>query len=396
MERKKQTNIDFKYIQTLDRDDIFNEYKKLFIKPGKYIYFGANTLGLMPKDTVNISNKFFKNLSEKAVLGWRDENWLRINRDLGTKISKIIGSSSKQVILSDSTSVNLFKILYSAIKISKNKKIILTDDKNFPTDYYIISSIAREYGLEVKVVPKDKLIQNINEDVSVISTTQVDYVTAEVSNIQKIAKKCKKFGVISLIDLSHSTGIIPLYLDKWGIDFAVGCTYKYLNGGPGSPAFIYVNSKHIENADIIIRGWFGHKDPFNFINKYIPSKGIERFLTGTPSIVSMKQLQASLNIFQKINMSKIREKSLNQTSIMINLILENINNNKYKIISPIGLNRGGHVAIKHENASNIINHLEKNGLIGDFRPPNVIRFGISPLYNSYRDVWNASKIINNT
>ncbi len=395
MERKKQININLKYIHQLDKDDIFRDYKNLFKKPGKNIYFGANTLGLTPKDTRNNINNFLDDLSKKAVLGWRDSSWLNINKELGTEISKIIGSRSKNVILSDSTSVNLFKLLFSAIKLVKNRRFILTDDKNFPTDYYIISSIAKEFGLRVKVVPRKKLIENIDKDVSVVTTTQVDFVTSEVLNLSKLAKKCKTYGVISLIDLSHSVGILPLYLDKWGVDFAVGCTYKYLNGGPGSPAFLYVNNRYLEKADIIIKGWFGHIKPFDFNNHYVPSKGIEKFLTGTPSIISMKQLETSLKIFCQINLEKLRKKSLKQTSIMTDLILKYKNINKIQIISPSNILRGGHIAMKHKNASKLLEIYEKNGLIGDFRPPNIIRFGISPLYNSYKDIWNASKIINN-
>ncbi|PPR78437.1 MAG: Kynureninase [Alphaproteobacteria bacterium MarineAlpha2_Bin1] len=394
MERKKQIKINLRYIQQLDKEDIYQDYKNLFQIPRKIIYFGANTLGLMPKKTINSTNIFLNDLSKKGVLGWRDNKWLCINKELGKKISKIIGSAPKQVILSDSTSINLFKLLYSAIKVSKNKGIILTDDKNFPSDYYIISSLAKEYGLKVKIVPREKLIENINRTVSIVTTTQVDYITSETLDLPSLTKQCKKYGAISLLDLSHSVGILPLLLDKWEVDFAVGCTYKYLNGGPGSPAFLYVNNKYLEKTDIIIKGWFGHRRPFEFNNKYTPSKGIEKFLTGTPSIISMKQLEASLEIFNQIDLNKLRKKSFNQTSVLIDLILNNQHTNKIKIISPLEESRGGHIAIEHRNASKLLAYYEKNGLIGDFRPPNVIRFGISPLYNSYNDIWQAAKIIN--
>ena len=396
MERKKQSKIDINFIRSLDKLDNFNKYRKQFKIPNKFIYFGANTLGLTPQNTITLINNFYKDLSENGVLGWRDNNWLKLNKLIGNKIAKIIGSKSSEVILSDSTSVNLFKLLYSAVKLGKNKKrkIILTDNKNFPTDNYIISGLARDLGLVVKFVPRGKLIQNINRDILVVSTTQVDFVSGEVLDLEILSNKAQKYGSISLIDLSHSVGILPLYLDKWNIDFAVGCTYKYLNGGPGSPAFIYVNKKHVHKTEIILQGWFGHKKPFNFEFKYSPYQGVEKYLTGTPSIISMKQLEASLNIYSKLNIVKLRKKSFSQTSLLIELISKHYETSNIKVISPGGSCRGGHVAITHPNAAKLIKAYENNGLLGDYRPPNVIRFGISPVYNSYNDIWNAAKIIN--
>jgi len=368
---------------------LFKNKKHLFSLPENKIYLCGHSLGPMPKAAKQFVEHGLKEWEMNRVNGWIDSEWIHLPQKLGKKIAPLIGALPDEVIVTDSTSINLFKLLLSALDLNPQRNVILTESSNFPADLYIVQSVAKlRNTVIVNTVSTDQILAALNKNVAVLMLTQVNYRTGYMHDMEKISKEAHKLGVLVLWDLSHSIGAIPLSCSELKIDFAVGCTYKYVNGGPGSPGFLYINKKHHSDFKPAILGWMGHKEPFAFSPVHEPADGVTACLTGTPFILSMKALEGALEIFDGVNFESLRAKSIALSDYLIRQI-----QNKVPLIrceSPIDSSaRGSHVAFSHPHAYPISRAMIANGVTIDYREPNILRFGISPLYLDFEDIERA-------
>ncbi len=366
-------------------------HKDQFILPEDAIYMCGHSLGPCSKLAMDAVSKTMQDWSLYAIKAWNDKAWIDLPFSVATKIAPLIGADVSEVVVSDSTSVNLFKVLMSALKINSKRKIILTTDDNFPADLYIAQGIA-EFNNEVvlKTVTAEKLIESLDDTIAVLMLTQVNYRDASVYDLVEITKHAHQFGILVIWDLSHSVGLLPINLKEADADFAVGCTYKYLNGGPGAPSFVYVNARHIHNAKSPIYGWMGHEQPFTFASTY-KSSGAASYIAGTPYILSLKALEAALGIFENIDITKLYEQSF-QSLVILEKGLKQYG---LDVCSPKTKLRGGHLGFLHDQAYSLSRALIKHGIICDYREPNLIRLCVNPLYLNSDDIKLCLKIIGN-
>jgi len=286
-------------------------------------------------------------------------------------------------VVCDSTSVNLFKVLAAALRLRPDRQVIVSDLDSFPTDLYITESLGRRR----RIVSADEIPAALGDDVAVVLLSHVDYRTGRLHDMAAITELVHRHGALMVWDLCHTVGALPIELDACEADFAVGCTYKYLNGGPGSPAFLYAARRH-EDATQPLTGWFGHADPFAFTPGYAPAADIGRFLTGTPPLLSFAGLQASLDLWAKVDLAALRAKSLALTGLFIELTAG------LDLVTPREeTKRGSQVALRHPDGYPIVQALIDRGVIGDFRAPDIMRFGFAPLYLSHTDVWDAAAVL---
>jgi kynureninase len=328
------------------------------------------------------------------INGWNDAAWMFQPEQLGNKISRIIGAENDCVVVGETLSVRVYQALSCALHETRKRKIILTDSGNFPSDLYMAQGLIELLNnqFELRICEPDKIHENLNSEIAVLMLTDVDYRTGRKHNIAKINKKAKDQGIITIWDLAHSAGALDLKLRDWDIDYAVGCTYKYLNAGPGSPAFIYVNPKKIDQVKPSLMGWLGHQSPFDFSLNYTPGKGINRMKIGTPPVLANAALAASLHIWDMVNMKDVRLKSIELSERFIGGLKNTCPN--LKLASPIDAKkRGSQVSFYFENGYPAMQAIIASGVIGDFRSPNIMRFGITPLYILEKDIDLAVNII---
>lgn len=345
-----------------------------FILPDGKIYMCGHSLGPSLKTTADAVCNTLQDFTSYGVSSWNKSGWIDLPYALGVKIAALVGANPDEVITCDSTVVNLFKVLKAAMNLQKGRDIILTTDDNFPADLYIAQGIS-----EVKYIKTDEIYENIDETVAVLMLTHVNYRDASVLEMKAINEYAYKYGVLTIWDLSHSIGIVPVDLEASGADFAVGCTYKYLSGGPGSPAFIYANRKHHEVMQSPIQGWMGHNQPFAFEKEHA-SSGIRKFMGGTPAILSMKALEAALEVFDRSLIDKAYSIA-NEYSI---LLIESLKICDIEVYAP--QNRGGHVALTHKAGYAFSRALIDAGFICDYRAPELVRLCVNPLYISLHNI----------
>ena len=328
------------------------------------------------------------------INGWNDAAWMFQPEQLGNKISRIIGAENDCVVVGETLSVRVYQALSCALQETRKRKIILTDSGNFPSDLYMAQGLIEllKNQFELRICEPDKIHENLNSEIAVLMLTDVDYRTGRKHNIAKINKKAKAQGIITIWDLAHSAGALDLKLKDWDMDYAVGCTYKYLNAGPGSPAFIYVNPKKIDQVKPSLMGWLGHQNPFDFSLNYTPGKGINRMKIGTPPVLANAALAASLHIWDMVNMKDVRLKSIELSERFIDGLKNTCPN--LELASPIDAKkRGSQVSFYFENGYPAMQAIIASGVIGDFRSPNIMRFGITPLYILEKDIDLAVNII---
>jgi len=381
----------------LDQDDPLAPFYDDFVLPDGLIYLDGNSLGAVPKKTLpRISEVIKREWGEGLIRSWEDRGWMSLPMTLGDKIAGLIGALPGEVAVCDSVSINLYKVLWAAISKASHRSVVLTDRANFPTNLYVaggLSSILEE-KLDVRVIESRRLETEINSDVAVLFLTHVDFRSGSRYNLERISRLAQSCGVLTVWDLSHSAGVMPLDLSKVGVDFAVGCGYKYLNGGPGAPGYLYVAKRWQDQVTTPLRGWMGHASPFDFSNDYIPATGVRRMLSGSPPILSMIALDVAVDLLLRAKLTDIREKSLKLTSLFMEVLAQYADNYDFQILTPVDeKDRGGQVSISCSAASERLQSLAKSGLIGDFRPPDLLRFGFSPLYTRYVDVWDASNML---
>ena len=386
------TREDFIKLDTLDP---IKKVREEFALPKDVIYFDGNSLGPLPKNTIkSLDSVIQREWGNGLIRSWNDENWINLPRNLGNQIAPLIGAKEGEVIVVDSTSVNLFKVLSSALMLNGNRKVIVSEAVNFPSDLYILEGVNNMFGesYERCLIDEgdDEIEKYIDSSTAVVVLSHINYKTGRITDLNKITTFAHEKGALVVWDISHSVGVLPMNLHDLGVDFAVGCTYKHLNGGPGAPGFLFVHSSLIEKVSQPLTGWLGHIKPFDFEVEYQPANDINKFICGTPPIIAYKAIESGLEIFKDLSIIEIREKSIKLSEMFIQLMQQECTEFGFMLFSPKNSEqRGSQISFLHENAYSIIQALISHGIIGDYREPNVMRFGISPLYMRFEDVWNA-------
>ena len=371
----------------LDVKDPLASLRSHFDIPEGTYYFDGNSLGPLTFRSREVLHRTIEfEWRERLIRSW-NEDWLAMPARVGNLIAPIIGATQGTVICADNTSINLHKALMAAVALRTNRSEIVVDINNFPTDIYIAQSVASQFGMKLVAVPADEIIGAISSNTAVVTATHVDYRSAHILDVEGITKAAHVHGALMVWDLAHTAGAVPFHAAELDVDFAVGCGYKYLNGGPGAPAFIYVAPRLLEEAGQPLQGWWGHAEPFEFEVDFRPAVGISRFLTGTANVLSMKSLEAALEVFEGISLGKLREKSISLTGLFIDLFDAHLANKGFTLGSPREAeSRGSHVALGFAGGKALVDAMAAEGIIADFRPPNLMRFGFAPLYNSHEDV----------
>ncbi len=390
------------YARKLDEADELAGYRDQFFSADpSMIYMDGNSLGKLPLRTVNRVDQIVQEeWGTQLIRSW-GINWYQAPIVVGEKIAKLVGAAEGQVAVSDSTTINLYKLAMSALMLRPDRKKIITDTLNFPSDLYMLQGCVHVLGGKRQIQllePADGLristqavLDAIDEDTALVTLSHVVFKSGYMYDAKTITEYAHQKGALVLWDLSHAVGAVPVELDAWGADFATGCTYKYLNGGPGAPAFLYVRRDLQNEALSPIWGWFGERAPFSFELEYQPAAGIQRFLCGTPPLVSMLAMEQGVDILLEVGMDRLRKKSILLTSYMIDLF--------DAILAPMGFSlgtpreveqRGSHVSIRHPDGYRINRALiEEMNVIPDFREPDNIRLGLTPMYTSFQDVWES-------
>jgi kynureninase len=370
------------------------------------IYLDGNSLGVLPKATPSrVAQAVTQEWGNDLIKSWNTAGWFQLPSKVGDKIARLIGANANEVVSADSTSINLYKVLSAAMSIAKadtpHKNIILSERTNFPTDLYMAEALCKERGYQLKLVEADDLHTALQKDVAVLMLTHVNYRTGAMFNMKDLTDAAHAVGALTVWDLAHSAGAVLVDLNSAGADFAVGCGYKYLNGGPGAPAFVWVNPQHTDRFWQPLTGWWGHAAPFEFTPDYQPAKGITRYQCGTQPILSLIVLDSGLEAFLEIEklggMPALRKKSLALTGLFMHLVKTQLLEHGFGIATPEDdESRGSQVSLtRTEGAYAIVQALIARGVIGDFRAgdgkqqPDILRFGLTPLYVGYADVWHA-------
>jgi kynureninase len=371
----------------LDSKDPLASLRSHFDIPEGTLYFDGNSLGPLTFRSREVLHRTIEfEWRERLIRSW-DEDWLEMPARVGNLIAPIIGASPDTVICADNTSINLHKALMAAVGLRKDRSEIVVDINNFPTDIYIAQSVASQHGMKLVAVPANEIVSAINGNTAVVTATHVDYRTAQILDVEGITSAAHNNGALMVWDLAHTAGAVPFKAADLDVDFAVGCGYKYLNGGPGAPAFIYVAPRLLAQSGQPLQGWWAHADPFEFEVDFRPAIGISRFLTGTPTVLSMKSLEAALEVFEGVSLGKIRDKSTSLTTFFIDLFDAHLAPQGFRLESPRDPeSRGSHVALGFAGGKDLVSVLASEGVIADFRPPDLMRFGFAPLYNTHQEV----------
>jgi len=388
---------DLDWCRGQDAADPLAHCRDRFDLPEGVIYLDGNSLGPLPK---GVAERVQKVITEEwrtdLIKSWNTADWVNLPTRVGAKIAPLVGAGAHQVVMADSTSVNLFKVAAAACKLNPGRTEILSEPGNFPTDLYMMQGLADFLGPDytLRTVPRGEIGDAIDENTAVVLLTHVHYVTADMYDMKAMTDLAHENGAMMVWDLSHSAGAVPLELTASGADFAVGCGYKYLNGGPGAPAFVYVADKHLKTARQPLSGWFGHKAPFEFVDDFEPVEDVRRMLVGTPPVIGASALEAALEAFDGADMETIRRKSVALGDLFIALSRERLARFGYKVVTPENPRiRGSHVSLKGDNGYAVMQALIDRGVIGDFRAPDHMRFGFTPLYLGFEDVYRAIEIL---
>ncbi|MDF1736545.1 MAG: kynureninase [Minwuia sp.] len=378
----------------LDAADPLAGCRDRFTIPDGLIYLDGNSLGVLPTNVADrVADAVSRGWGEQLIRGWNTAGWIDLPRRIGDRIAGLIGAPEDSVVCADSTSVNLAKVLQAALALVPERQVVLSDTGNFPTDLYIAQGqLGQAWAL--RTVAPDRVSAALTPETGVLMLTQVDYRTGRLHDMATLTAKARSLGVVTIWDLAHSAGALPVDLAGAGADFAVGCGYKYLNGGPGAPAFLYVRPDLQNRVSSRLTGWMGHAAPFTFDPEYRPAEGIDRFRVGTPAILSMVAMDAALDVWDDIDMQAVRQKSLSLSGLLIDCIERFAGEFGLELASPRDdHNRGSQVSWHCPDGYAVMQALIERGVIGDFREPDLIRFGLTPLYLSHGDVVGAAAIL---
>ena len=387
------TNITKKHCKALDQKDPLAYLRKAFYLPKDLINMDGNSLGSLPKKTrKKLKKAVKKEWGQGLIRSWSEAGWFESPTRIGDKIAPLIGAAKGEVLVADTTSINIFKALAAAMLINKDRSIILSEAGNFPTDLYMMQGLAAfsKGTIQPKVVAPEAVIASLSEEVAVLLLTQVHYKTAAIKDLAYITQKAHEKGVLVVWDLSHSVGAIDVELNVAQADFAVGCGYKFLNGGPGAPGFIFVAKRHQAVAQCVLSGWMGHQDPFAFTDDYVPANSIERFRCGTPVMLGMIALESGVDLFQQTSIQALRKKTVALSELFIALMHQECGEYGFTLASPSDSSqRAGHVAFRHVEGYGIYRAIKERNILSDFRVPDVLRFGITPMYLRFEEVYEV-------
>jgi len=377
-----------------DQHDPLAVYRQHFELAKDIIYLDGNSLGPVCKPAIESLNRVQLQWQNDLIKSWNQHQWIDLPHIVGEKIAPLIGAATEQTICCDSVSINLFKLVAAALSLQPNRFVVLSERDNFPTDLYMLEGLQSLLGkkdLEIRLVDADEIEAQLDESVAVLLLTQVNFKTGCKHDMAILNDKAKKAGALTLWDLSHSVGAFPIELDKTGADFAVGCGYKYLNGGPGAPAFIYAAKRHHDVLQQPLSGWMGHAKPFAFDQSYQPAQGVGQFLSGTPSILAMASLSGALDLFSDIDLATVEEKSRHLQTTFLKA-LEN-ESKQFELVTSMNHAHGSQLSLVHSAAYEIAQNMIAENAIVDFREPNILRIGFAPLYLSYQQSWQAGAML---
>jgi kynureninase len=384
----------------LDAQDALAPLRHQFSLPEGVIYLDGNSLGVLPKTAAaRAAQVVTEEWGVGLIRSWNTAGWMELPQRIGNKIARLVGAGEGELVVADSTSVNLFKVLSAALRIAQSdnpqRKVILSERSNFPTDLYIAESLAQQHGMTLQLVDADEIGKHLDDKLAVLMLTQVNYRTGRVHDMAALTAAAHQAGALTVWDLAHSAGALPVDLTGSGADFAVGCGYKYLNGGPGAPAFVWASPRHAERFWQPLAGWLGHAAPFDFTSDYRPAPGINRYICGTPPVISLAVLECGLDTVLAAEphggMQALRAKSVALTELFIQLVEARCGGHGLTLASPRdSAQRGSQVSFAHQtDGYAIMQALIARGVIGDFRAPDILRFGFTPLYVRFVDVWDA-------
>ena len=383
--------------QALDDADPLREFRGRFTLPADRIYLDGNSLGALPAATpARLQEVVAREWGQGLVGSWNDARWIEAPLRVGDKIGRLIGAQAGETAVADSTSVNLYKLLSMALALRPQRRVILSESDNFPTDLYMAQGLITQLGrgYELRLLPPgagaDEVEAALGPEVAVLMLSHVNYRSGAMHPMRRFTHSAQAAGALTLWDLAHSAGAVPLELAADQADFAVGCGYKYLNGGPGAPAFLYVATRWHEQVVSPLAGWFGHAQQFGFSPAYTPAAGIARTLCGTPPILSLAALEVGVDLMLEAPMPVLREKSVALGEHFIKLVEQRLAGAGFELASPRQAQaRGSQVCLRHAQAWPICRALGARGVVGDFRDPDILRFGFTPLYTSYCEVWDT-------
>ncbi|MGQ0603095.1 MAG: kynureninase [Anaerolineales bacterium] len=394
------TFTDRAYAEQLDAEDELGHFRDEFvISDPDLIYMDGNSLGRLPKRTIaRMKDTVESEWGRRLIRGW-GEGWFTAPQRVGGKIAQLIGARAEEVLVTDSTSVNFYKLVMAALTANRGRRVIVTDDLNFPSDVYLLQGIAQALNCELRIMPSkdgltvsvEELAEAIDASVALVTLSHVEFKSGQLHDMAVITELAHRASAWVLWDLSHSAGAVPVALNECHVDLAVGCSYKYLNGGPGAPAFLYVRADLQEKLNSPIWGWFGQKNQFEMTLDYRPAPGLTRFLAGTPTMLSLAAVEPGVELLLEAGIERLRAKSLRQTEYLIALWEALLHPLGVSLNSPRdSANRGSHVSLGHPEGLRIDRALiEVMNVIPDFRFPDNIRFGLAPIYTSFTDIYEA-------
>ncbi len=376
----------------LDLEDPLRDMRAEFSLPSGVTYLLGNSLGALPKRTAaKVAHTVETEWGRDLGASWNTAGWWDLPQTTGDRLARLIGAGPGEVLAGDSTSTNIFKVMAAALPLRPGRRVIVSDLENFPTDRYVVEGVARALGsYEIRDI--GSLDEALGDDVAAVLLSHVDYRTGALRDMDAVTARVHAAGALMIWDLCHSAGAVPVDLRAADADFAVGCTYKYLNGGPGAPAYLYVAERHQDAAYNVVSGWHGHADPFAFEPNYRPADGVRRFAAGSPPVLSYSALNASLDIWQTVDMAQIRAKSVALTTLFIDLVDELCPD--LTLVTPRDpAERGSQVSYRNRDGYPVMRALAERGVVGDYRKPDIMRFGFAPLYLRYVDVYDAATVL---
>ncbi|EJE49031.1 kynureninase [Acidovorax sp. CF316] len=374
-----------------DAADPLAPVRQRFQLPEGVIYLDGNSLGAMPRAVpARMHRAIEQEWATGLIRSWNDADWYPAPQRVGARIARLVGAEDNEVIVADSTSVNLFKLLVAALRMRPGRSLMLGERGNFPTDAYVAQGVAEITGTQFRAVEPEEVLAALNEDVAVLALTHVNYKSGQAYDMAAVTRRAHEVGALVIWDLAHTAGAMPCALNDCQVDFAVGCGYKYLNGGPGAPSFAFVARRHQEGLRQPLTGWHGHARPFAFTHAYEPAPGIDRMLVGTAPQLGLIALEAALTAFDGVDMQALRAKSVALTGLFIALVDQELGAHGFGLATPRDpALRGSQVSLTHPEGYAIVQALIARGVIGDFRAPEILRFGFAALYLGHCDVWNA-------
>jgi kynureninase len=384
-------------LEALDRADSLRPFRDRFALPEGVIYLDGNSLGALPKTTPGRLREVLEaEWGRDLIRSWNAHGWIDMQQRIGAKIGRIVGASEGETIVADSTSINVFKALSAALQLNPERRVILSERDNFPTDLYMAEGLIAHLGRghTLRVAAPNEIADAITDDVVCVMLTHVSYRTGRVYDMKAITNAAYDKGALTIWDLAHSAGAVPVNLSDAKADFAVGCGYKFFNGGPGAPAFIYIAKRHQPHVQPVLSGWFGHARQFGFEESYAPASGIERAAVGTPPVLSLAALEVGVDLMLETSVEALHQKSLKQFELFDALMKQELADFGFKPASVKGPGgRGSQISYAHAQGWPIMQALIARGVIGDFRSPDIMRFGFTPLYLGFTELWDAIAIL---